>query len=366
MKIKSALLCALCVFFVFSCTSLQDVNIEQSAISGEFLEIHTSFALLDGAFAGGGGDIAAAENLVAMMDSELSNPGLLKASAARIYALKGCVALRLGRKGEAKKMYELSVSASKGDVYAVVLFHRLNPGLAAEENSVLGSDKAVLFLENALDFYAAKEYIKAVSRFDEAFLSLPGYYRSGYGKLRDESWSLRYASEASASNESLQSLLLLKKITVAQMLLIAEEDSDLLFNLTGGKNLGGKDLYKKTLSAGLLDAPSLPESGDSLSSGQEASISIDFVVNKFICARFLWNLYNENKTLDEKTKYSQRFSRIKMRSPVPDVPVSNPDFDAVLGCVENEFLNLEDGINFSGEKEVSALKFSASLKKIKK
>ncbi len=356
MKTRSVLICIMCALAV-SCASLQDVNIEQSAISGEFLEIHSSFAAVDGAFADGDGNTGAAENLVSMMDSELSDPGLLKAAAARIYALKGCVVLRLGRKSEAKKMHELSVSASKGDVYAMVLSHRLDSEQPLDEDSALGSDKAVLELEKALDSYAAKDYIQAVSLFDEAFLSLSGYYRNGYGKLRDKSWNLRSASETGETNENLQSLLPLKKISVSQMLLITEEDSNLLFNLTGGKNLGGKDLYKRASSAGLFDAAALPAA--------ENSILIDSSVNKFICARFLWNLYNENKSPDEKTKYSQRFAKIKMRSPVPDVPVSNPDFDAVLGCVENEFLNLEDGVNFNGEKEISALEFSASLKKVR-
>lgn len=366
LKIESALICAAFGFLVFSCTSLQDVNIEQTGISGEFLEVHSSFASVDGAFAAGNGDESAAENLVSMIENELSDAGLLKAAAARLYALEGCVSLRLGRKSEARKFYKLSVSASNGDVYAAVLAHRLDSETKLDKDSVVGNDKAIFVLEDALDFYAKNDYISAVSCFDEAFLSLADFYRTGYGALREECWNLRSLSGNENPNSDLASLLSLKEINVSQMLMITKDDTDFLFNLTGEKKLSEKELYKKVSDSGLLDvAASSVSDGDSSSLNSSSTLSADFVVNKFAAARFFWNLYNENKSLDKKTKYSQRFSKIKMRSPVPDVPVSNPDFDAVLGCVENEFLNLEDGINFNGEKKLSALEFDESLKKIK-
>ena len=66
---------------------------------------------------------------------------------------------------------------------------------------------------------------------------------------------------------------------------------------------------------------------------------------------------------NEITKYSERYKN-KKRSPVPDVKLDSPDFDAVLGCVENEIMHLEDGIEFGSEKEVSGIQFDESLKKI--
>lgn len=354
MKLKFALIFAICGSFLISCTSLQDVVIDQTGISGEFLEIHSSFASVDGDYAAGNGNPETAENLIELMDTQLSEPGLLKAAAARIYALKGCVELRLGRKSEAKKMLALSLDSSKGDVYAAVLSHRLNPEEQLEADSVIGNDKAIFTLENALDFYAAKNYISAVSSFDEAFLSLADFYRNGYGKLRDECWNLRNL-DVQEDNSDFASLVSLSRITASQMLLIAQKSTSGFYNLTGGKKMSEKELFKKASEAGLFDAAT---------TASASSVSAKTIVNKFLEARFLWNLYNENKSLEKKTKYSARFSKIKMRSPVPDVPVSNPDFDAVLGCVENEFLHLEDGIHFNGEKEVSGSEVSEALKKV--
>lgn len=362
MKLRFALIFSICGIFLFSCTSLQDVVIDQTGISGEFLEIHSSFASVDGNYAAGSGNPETAENLLALMDTQLSEQGLLKAAAARIYALKGCVELRLGRKSEAKKMLSLSLDSSKGDVYAVVLSHRLNPEEQLEADSVIGNDRAIITLENALDFYAAKNYVSAVSSFDEAFLSLADFYRSGYGKLRDECWNLRNL-DAQEDDSDFASLVSLPKITAAQMLLIAQKTSDCLYNLTGGKKMSEKELFKKASEAGLFDAGTAASSS-AADGKKDSAVSAKTIVNKFLEARFLWNLYNENKSLEKKTKYSARFSKIKMRSPVPDVPVSNPDFDAVLGCVENEFLHLDDGIHFNGEKEVSGSEASEALKKV--
>mgnify|MGYP007070125232 CR=1 FL=1 len=55
----------------------------------------------------------------------------------------------------------------------------------------------------------------------------------------------------------------------------------------------------------------------------------------------------------------------KKRSPVIDVKLDSPDFDAVIGCVENEIMHLEDGIEFLPDKEMSGVEFNESVRKIK-
>lgn len=93
-------------------------------------------------------------------------------------------------------------------------------------------------------------------------------------------------------------------------------------------------------------------------------ISKNQKINRYMCARFLWNLYNGNKNTKENlSNYSVMFAGQK-ESPIPDVPINSQDFDAVLGCIELEFMNLTDGINFEGEKSVSGIEFSESLKKV--
>ena len=58
------------------------------------------------------------------------------------------------------------------------------------------------------------------------------------------------------------------------------------------------------------------------------------------------------------TKYSDRHSKkANAKSPIPDVDISNPDFDAVLGTVENEIIDLPDGINFQPDADVTAMEY---------
>ena len=62
------------------------------------------------------------------------------------------------------------------------------------------------------------------------------------------------------------------------------------------------------------------------------------------------------------TRYRQRYSF----SPVPDVAVEEPWFDAVLGVVEREIMDLPDGINFQPDGEVSGLEYLSILQRLQR
>ena len=65
------------------------------------------------------------------------------------------------------------------------------------------------------------------------------------------------------------------------------------------------------------------------------------------------------------TRYSSRYSKMtNAKSPVADIVIENVDFDAVLGVVENEIMNLPDGKNFNPGEEVTILDFLSYLKKL--
>ena len=85
----------------------------------------------------------------------------------------------------------------------------------------------------------------------------------------------------------------------------------------------------------------------------------------FLIVWLVKSIINTGKnSKQDLSKFSVMFAGMK-DSPVPDVELDSPDFDAVLGCIELEFMNLTDGINFEGEKKVSGIEFSESLKKMK-
>ena len=346
------------IFSLFSCATMQDDmaldsisgNAEISAFEMRFSEIDSAYFEADEALKDKN-LVRKAEVLLSELEKTSENPALKKAFLARVYALSGCLAFDMGKKSLAKKHYESSVEAFKGDARALILARRLGIEKNFDEKTKQFSDKSLLILEKALVHYSGCNYEKALASFDEAFLSLEPFYRQSYGKLRDKSWQLR-----SVSGE--KGLVSLEKLSVLQMILLTNQNPDLLYTYTAGKELSEKDLYKKIAGSGLLNPVSQPLDA-------ENAVTKETSVTRLIAARFLWNLYNQRRNTPQLvTKYSEAYKN-KKRSPILDVKLDSPDFDAVLGCVENEIMHLEDGIEFGAEKEVSGIEFNESLGKIK-
>ena len=359
------LLLFLCFFLllVTSCVSMQDdVNLDNASLNSEVSAFEKRFSEIDAAFFASDPSVRdkklvqKTEILIADLEKSLKDMSLKKAFAARLYALEGLAFFDLQNKSQAKKNYEASLQNFKGDVYALILASRLGieKNLADKAGSV--SEKQVVLLELAKNHYAAQEYAAATAKFDEAFLSLEPFYRSVYKDLRDTSWNLRSLTKDPRQRNS--QLLALKSLSVMQMILIANGDPELLFNYTAGKEVPDKLLYAKIAGSGLLNPVSKPLDA-------ENAVTKNSAATRLIAARFLWNLYNQRRNTPQlATKYSEAYKN-KKRSPILDVKLDSPDFDAVLGCVENEIMHLEDGIEFGGNHEISGVEFDESLMKIK-
>ena len=351
----------------FSCTSLQqDVMVSSIASENieEFEEIESSVATLDSSFCLGekiSSQTKLADETEKQIDILLLESGLEKEVQSRLWALKGILKFIEGKKVEANKCFEVSKNLYKGEVFTNVLGSRLGFIDLSDDEKIKTADKKILLLEKAIQNFKNKNYIEAVANFDEAFISLPGYYQYAYSKVRNKAWELRNIN--SQTENSNTNLLQISEITVGQMLMIAQSNSNLLTNYNDGKILSENELYKKILSSGLLNPANEFMKDENINSKNK--ISRTEKLNRLICARFLWNLYNGNKnSKQDLSKFSVMFAGMK-DSPVPDVELDSPDFDAVLGCIELEFMNLTDGINFEGEKKVSGIEFSESLKKVK-
>jgi len=357
-------LAALCVIALTSCTSLQqDVvsAVEPAEQSEDIHFIESKLAVIDAEEFVSSADFSRTEALADVMadvEQAVAVPGNVQAVQARLYALKGRILLLDGKKSKARDCYDQSVAAFKGDAQGLVLGSRL--GLEPDFSSVsnVSSEKAILTLEQALVHFTAGSYLESSAQFDTAFLSLPSYYRAAYGKVRDRAWELRNVKPG-AKNGKHDNLLYLPQITVGQMMLITQNTSSVLFNYTAGKTLSETELFKKLAGAGLVTAASAPLSADGV-------VGREDIVSRIICARFLWNLYASRKGSAGAgvNRYSTVYRTAGEASPVPDIPLSSPDFDAVLGTVENELMSLPDGIHFEGDKTVSAAEFSTYLQKI--
>ncbi|MBR1722305.1 MAG: hypothetical protein IJ727_07485 [Treponema sp.] len=359
---KKYLLFAVSAFaFTFmSCVSMQeDVYIDSFSENSAVTVFEKRFSYLDAAFYDESQKNKQsqkdAEELIGDIEEALKDVSIKKAVEARMNAIAGCVAYDVGNKSLAKKFLESSVEAYKGDVRSLILASRLGieKDLIAVSEAV--SDKSLINLELAIVNYSKGNYVLAVAKFDEAFLSLDAFYREAYGILRNKSWKLRNVAD---SQSSISDILSLDSITVMQMIVLTNQNPDLLFNYTSGKAVSEKELFNKIAGSGLLNPVSKPLD-------ESSALTRSSIVTRLVAARFLWNLYNHRQnTTQLATKYSESYKN-KKRSPILDVKLDSPDFDAVLGCVENEIMHLEDGIEFGAEKEISGSEFDESVKKIK-
>lgn len=331
---------------------------EQSEEGSFFAEMEMRLAVSDAQFlqnTNTAGLKASCSYIIEQIEKKLMHSQLDKRSTARLTALEGRAYLLSGDRARAGICLEKAEKKNAEDSEVLILAYRLGR-LKDLDAAVLRHDNdGLLILENAIESYEKGSYYDAAGSFDTAFLSLPPFYRHAYQALRDESWALK---DTASEDVLFTKLLQLPQLSLLQMMEITRYSTGLLDVCTGGNKLTGRKLYTAVVKSGLLDSVS-----GSTASGSE-TLSPDTTASRILCARFLWNLKNSGGSGAEK--YSRKYrSGLYAESPVADIPLNSPDFDAVLGTVENELLMLPDGRNFNPAGTVSGVEFNESVKKIK-
>ena len=342
-----------------SCMTFQKdvlVSSDETTDGGFSLSMQSRLVPLDAAFfSGDSPETYAAEraHIISEIQKRLAFPELEKRTASRLYALLGRAYFIGGNTNEARKCYDQAVRRYADDSEAIVLGHRLGIVNLKEALSLRSGD-GVLVLESALRAYKAGKYDEAAGLFDTAFLLLAPFYKSAYSPLREKAWRLK---DAVSDDKALAKFLPLESISLLQMIEITQASTQLLDIYTGGKKYGGEKLFSVVRGTGLLKSVSGASDDAQLRSSSEAS--------RILCARFLWNLRTAAGKNPNPLRYSERYRSRMPASPIRDVPLDSSDFDAVLGCVENELMTLRDGVNFYPEGKVSGAEFNASLTKIR-
>lgn len=356
---KRILFSCLLVLFLASCTSIQE-DIMVASIpeeqAGEISKIEERIANMDVSFILNK-NIPTEKDFLELHKSiqqAMGDINLMTAAQARLLALEGRVFLAEGLEDEAEECYLTAESTYKGDVQSVILGNRLGLVKDMEAQRIVAADKPLILLEAAIQAFSNQEYVEAVAKFDEAFISLDESYQQIYGEVRNIAWKMRNVSSSDNSD-----ILRKEKITLLEMLLLTQANTDYLFNFVGSKKLSDNELFSKVKESGLLD-PTNPSS----SSNASESIKKDTVLTRILAARFLWNLRSTRFVNDTKS-YAEQFQAAGF-SPINDVPLNSTDFDAVLGCVENEIMELIDGINFYPKDEMGGVEFKTCLDMLKK
>lgn len=288
---------------------------------------------------------------------------------AHLQAMDGLLYSMENKTKKAQDLYKEAKSNQSSDIYVIILGLRLekdNAESLKQMNDILSYDgsNGLFLLEKGKLLYKENQYDKAVAAIDSAFLVFDNEnkpkYREVYTPFRDNIWKL-YSSgvDDSLLNSTLKEIDLNAPLTKDGMLKITLENTKLLEDFTGGGKISNSELTKKLKAYGIFSAAIDSENTTS------GFITNSSAISRIMVARYTWNLFIKSKGKPElRTRYSERYSKLaNPKSPILDVELSNPDFDAVLGVVENEIMELPDGKNFFPDDIVTGLDFLSIIKK---
>jgi tetratricopeptide (TPR) repeat protein len=369
------------LILLFSCQSLgKDLQVDtmDAARRGELAELEAMIVSLDRPSAGYRDRIRAARNRIAELEQK---PSADTEYSAALAAWSGRLYILEAKNGEALRALKNSQSLSPGNTHSLILAIRLEGdpqkrlSLIDQELRITGpsigknispesviSPGAALYIERGRTLLELRRYREAAGAFDTAFAeSLPPVYREIYAESRALAWDLRDASPETEGK--IMDLMEQEALTWFSVIELTKAETDLLRFLTAGRNLPPAELFPR-----LLERSFIPATQDiTRNEWPPETPRIEERVLRSGAAWFLWRLYAENRAdRGLLSKYSSRYSGIaNPRSPIADLPLLSPFFDAILGCVETELMSLPDGRNFNPGETVRGAELVTMLKKIK-
>ena len=284
--------------------------------------------------------------LVGYLEDQRNVAYLESSIRARLCAIEGCLFIHIGKYNNAQELYKIAKSLQNSDDYVILLgvkLVRLEENRLEKIDSLLMRDEnnSLLQLEKAKILNQERNYAQSVSAIDKALLLFSQEGRDEYVKVYSELKEQIWKNYKAGGNKALGSEKLVPKKAVELMM----DHSELLNFYTSGRKMNVNAVFSA------LEKQNFFSTADD--ENNENQSSVEFVEAKFLdrrlCARFLWNIYTTNKSVGRK-KYSPTFAQHpNLKSPIADVAPNDRDFDAIMGCVENEIINLTDGRNFEPE-----------------
>jgi tetratricopeptide (TPR) repeat protein len=288
------------------------------------------------------------------------------AFGARLAAWSGRLYIFERKINDARRQLKLSESLSPGNPQAAILAIRLEEDLQKRLALVDGAlefekNSGELWIERARVLLELKRFPETVAAFDAAFALLTGkFYEEIYRPSRDLAWEMRNIS--SETKDKTVEIAQSHGLNWLNLIDLTKSESDLLRFLTAGRDWKGEDIFSR-----LLERSFIPLTQDiAQNEWPRKNPQPGEIVLRSGAAWFLWRLYAENRS-DKGllVKYSSRYSNMRNpKSPIPDLPLLSPFFDAILGCVEVEFMSLEDGRNFVPDKAIGGAEFLAMIRKL--
>jgi hypothetical protein len=299
-------------------------------------------------------DPAALRSLRAELDGVAGQPGLSRRLRARVTSLRADAALLAGDTGAAKRYADEAAAFSDEEEGLWIVRARMETDPAKRrallDTGIARADgKSRLLCERGSELLKAGRYAEAAQDLDEGLRGLDPRYRALYGADRERAFSLAQASrDTGAAVPPVQPETLDAALTLRAMVAGIISETGLLSSLSPDLRPSYESLLPALKQARLLlDPEQAPDSP----------------APRKTVAYFLWGVVARTEH-DPKllTRYHLKYAS----SPVPDVAMDAPWFDASLGVVEREIMDLPDGTNFRPDDDLTGLEYLGILGKLKK
>ncbi len=299
-------------------------------------------------------DAAGLAGVRLQLDGIASRPGQGRLLSARVRALQGQAALMADDRSGARSFADAAaaLSDSEDGVWLVRAGLESDPArrLAVLDLGLAKADrKPRLLCERGEELLRQGRYAEAAQDLDEGLRGLDDRYKALYGADREKALSLAQAVQTSpATAAALSPDALQAPLTIRSMVERAFSGTHLLSALSPRQSPSFEDTRSAVAAAGLLLQP---------------DASPDAPAARRDVAFFLWGIVlraerNPKLVGMYRSKYSS--------SPVPDVPADAPWFEATLGLVEREIMDLPDGVHFQPDGAVSRVDYLQMLNRLQK
>jgi tetratricopeptide (TPR) repeat protein len=285
-------------------------------------------------------------------DSEL--PGLSRPVQARVTALQGEAALLAGDAAAAKSFADKAAGLSDAEegVYYIRASLQTDSAkrlLILEDGIGRAAVKFRLLCERGEELFKIGRYAEAAQDLDEGLRGLDSRYKDLYGADRDRAFSLAQAvREGGSLAMTVTPQNMDAALTLRTMVGRAFAQTRLLSAFSADAKPSLESVLPALQKAGLLISPDAPP---------------DSPVARKDVAFFLWGIVaRTERDMSLLQKYRTKYAA----SPVQDVPVDAPWFDAVLGVVEREIMDLPDGMTFKPDGPVTGIEYLEMLQRLSK
>jgi len=281
------------------------------------------------------------------LEAIAARPGLGRRLVARVDGLRAEGALLAGDAALARALAGRAASLTDGEEGIWRVRAMLEPDasrrLALLEEGIAKADApARLLCERGRLLLASGRYAEAAQDLDEGLRGVATGYRALYETDRDRALVLARAGvDAFGPGTAIADLG--AALTVRVMIERTFGETRFLSALTTEANPGFAAGLAAVKDAGLLlDPAGNPEA----------------VAGRRHVAFFLWGIVAR---LERDPRLLTAYRTKYTASPVADVPIDAPWFDAALGVVEQEIMDLPDGVHFQPDAQVTGLDFLAML-----